>query len=147
LVKNQEFDPKFLKEAFQEVVGETTQSVFVGKNNLRDIAFDAEVQKPLEARALPVEPGSNVGDEFIVWVLVPEELLLTFEIWLLLCGRDSGVEDALSVSRGGFVALTKPHNSVNACCLIAPGPTWQFEAGDSSITGPFPESGVTDLIL
>ena len=50
--------------------GESVQSVLVGNHNFFDKSFVNAVQKGCKTGTVPVEAGTNVGDELVVWTLV-----------------------------------------------------------------------------
>ncbi len=57
---NHEFDPKFCKDGFHEVDGESTQSVSVHDHNFFDISIDCGVQNGRKAFAFEVKAAPNV---------------------------------------------------------------------------------------
>lgn len=82
-----------LCQPFHELVSEATQSVFIGDHNFVAIPRVDSFQKGRKALALPVEAGPNVGDDGVCRVSGLECCDLAIKVWLLVSGRDSGINE------------------------------------------------------
>lgn len=82
------------KDAFHEFEGKTTQSVSPGNHQLADFSAHRAFQNGRKTAAVPVDSAADVGDDFVVRVLVSEVLDLPFEVGTLVFAADSGVADS-----------------------------------------------------
>jgi hypothetical protein len=109
LTVNHDFGSEVPEEPLHQFERESTESVSVGNHNFFEFSSAESFQKGEKTSALPIESRADVGNDFVVWVLLTEVRDLPLEVFLLLFGRDSGI--AHSDSLGGsfrFVLLEQP---------------------------------------
>lgn len=93
LVVNQEFSLVFVTYPLEEVECNSAQSVSVGYHNLCDISTHDLLKNPFEAFPFEVDPGSCVRKYLKPFVGCLKIGDLSLEVFVLLCGGDSAVDD------------------------------------------------------
>lgn len=102
-VVNHEFRASLVQEPLHEVDAKATEAVLVGNDNLADSSRVDGVQKLDKVGALEVKPAPNVGEVFVLGIVLAEEGTLPIEVGTLMGAADAGVANA--TLRGRFVAL------------------------------------------
>ena len=145
---NHEFTPGVLKNALDEVEGESAKSVAVGHHNLLDVSVHDPVQKGREARALPVNARSDVFDDLVLRIFRAEQVDLALEVLFLLGAGDAGVADLRALVselplRDDLEAGDDVVEIVFPVEALAPAGT-QSHGADESVVSPPLERGVAD---
>jgi hypothetical protein len=125
LVVNHEAHAMALEDGLEQIKGESTKAVAVGNHNFVDSVLEDEVQKRLQAFAFEVEARSDVRDETVAGVGVPEVLDLAFKVFLLVGRTDACVDNLRLFCRCMHVAPgTVSEEPGNVCLVVEPLPTW-----------------------
>jgi len=94
-IENHDSPTSFPDNGFNESKGDATQSVSVGNHKSSDAPLQAFVQNGLETFSIPVETGTDVFDDDMVWEFLLEELDLSLEVIALLGCGDPCIDEVL----------------------------------------------------
>ena len=83
-----------LEDEFEEFISDSCKSVSMGNHNLLDTSLTDEFQKGMNSFSTEIDPGGDFLDDLEGRVCVPQHLDLSFEVFRLMRGRDSRVDDA-----------------------------------------------------
>jgi len=102
-----------------------------------------ELQKPLEARSVPVEPRADVFDEEGGGIFSLEILCLAFEVSALVVRGDSGVADVLAVFGLDERLFSRfPKDFGNVFCPVSSDSAWSLSANNLPLLFPTLEGGI-----
>jgi hypothetical protein len=93
LVENHEFDSVLGKDPLDELESEPAEPISMGNDHFLNASSVDAFQKGKKPFAGEVDAASNVLDEFVVGVALLEVVDLSLEVFSLLVGGDSSVDD------------------------------------------------------
>lgn len=97
IVKDRENASCSLDDERHEPESNSRESVPMGYHDFRDSSAHASFQKGAQPRPLEVDSGSDVGNEFVIWIPRPQVILLPFKIRLLFRGRHPRVHELRAI--------------------------------------------------
>jgi hypothetical protein len=92
-VENHEFDSVLGKDPLDELEGESAEAVSMGNDHFFNASSVDAFQKGKKTFAGEVDATGNVLDELVVGVALLEVVDLSLEVFSLLVGGDSSVDD------------------------------------------------------
>jgi hypothetical protein len=92
-VENHEFDSVLGKDPLDELEGESAEAVSMGNDHFLNASSVDAFQKGKKTFAGEVDAAGNVFDELVVGVALLEVVDLSLEVFSLLVGGDSSVDD------------------------------------------------------
>jgi hypothetical protein len=107
------------EDALEEFEGESAESITLRHDNSVDISRTRETQELPEALAAPVDPGSDVRDDFCVRVLVFEEVDLPLEVISLFWRRNTSIQNRRGLSNSVCVSVCSTRNGIDRFCTAA----------------------------
>jgi len=143
----------FFHRTFKQLDSESSESISIGDHNAFDSVALDEVQKGEKpASGSEGESGADVPEDAVVFRSAAlQELDLASEVarLLLLLGRDSGVEDDLSLSALRFLFCPEAEELVEVSEVVsmrraADGRGFDAETAELSLFGPLREGGPGD---
>lgn len=99
LVENHEVCVGVLEEDFKQLDTEPCKSVPVHNHKLLEISRQRAFQNGLHSLALEVDPGTDVTDDSMSWVMEAQVLDLALKVFFLVRTANPGVRNLLSVTR------------------------------------------------
>jgi hypothetical protein len=93
LIVNHELDAMLFKDGLNEASSDSRKAVFVHDGKASEIAFEREVQNPLESAATKVDTRGDVRDDLKSGVGGGKVILLTSQVVDLFGRGDAGVCD------------------------------------------------------
>jgi len=146
---NHELCASLLEDPLDQLRSVATEAVLVANDNCVDRSFVYASQKGKKSLPLVVEPGPDVGEDFVAGVRSAEVGDLPLEVLLLVGAGDAGVADSDSLLFRfldlSFTTATKlgPDVALGVEAL----PAWHAPAADLAVVGPLDQGGVADAEL